>query len=127
MNPRGTWFGTASAKIVERNYADAEQWAAALDAEIDATQTCIDTAGCMEKRKADEIAEKRAQVCSAIAMRAQALKDIATEKANPGGVVDLKLLHSIGEQVQALDAIEIPGRKAAYQAVAKKPFYGSCP
>ena len=126
LNPKGTWF-TGADKIVERNYDEAEKWAAALDAEIDGTQTCIDTPGCMEKRKADEIAEKRSWVCSAIAQRAQALKDIATEKANPGGVVDLKLLHSMGELVQGLDAVEIPARKAAYTAIAKRPFSGSCP
>lgn len=46
----------------------------------------------------------RAQLCVDLASRASAMRDIAAEKANPTGVVDLSRLHSLGQFVQDVDA-----------------------
>jgi hypothetical protein len=122
QNPRGTWLGAASEADIERHYADAEGWAARLDAEIDRTQTCVMTPGCMAARKAADVKEVLDPVCQLIAQRAKDVRDIARERANPSGVVDLHLLHQIGEEIQWIDNEEMPARKARYTAEAHKPF-----
>ena len=125
QNPRGTWLGAASEADIERHYADAEGWAARLDAEIDRTQTCVLTPGCMAARAAADVKEVLEPVCALIAQRAKDVRDLAREKANPSGVVDLKLLHTIGEEIQWIDNEEMPARKARYTAEAHKPFNAS--
>lgn len=122
INPRGTWLGPASETNIEQQYAAAEAWAAALDAEIDRTQTCVMTTGCMAARAAADAKEALEPVCEMIAQRAKDVRDIARERSNPGGVVDLKLLHRIGEEIQWIDNEELPARKARYAAAAHKPF-----
>ncbi len=61
------------------------------------------------------------RVCEAIATRADLDAQIRRERANPGGVVNLKLLHDLGEQAQAADDV-IAARKKRFATARKKPF-----
>jgi len=65
-----------------------------------------------------------ARVCEAIATRTDIGAQIRRERANPGGVVNLKLLHDLGEQAQALDDL-IAARKKRFVSARKKPFAAS--
>jgi len=49
------------------------------------------------------------------------VNEIAQERRNPGGVVDLNALHDLGQRIQDIDA-GLPGLKADYKAAAHKPF-----
>lgn len=121
IHPRGTWVGAASEADVERRYGDAERWAAALDAQIDDMQTCLQTPGCMAARKAAEVKAVLDGVCALLAQRAQDVRDMVREKSNPAGVVDKYLLHRIGLDIQAVDDALVDA-KANYAASARRPF-----
>lgn len=60
-------------------------------------------------------------LCEATAARIDLKAQIAREKANPSGVVDLRRLHDLGERLQsAEDALRDSG--AAYSKGVGKPF-----
>jgi hypothetical protein len=61
------------------------------------------------------------RVCAYIADRAEALAVIAREKANPGGAVDLRLLHDQGRRVQD-DEAAIARLKPQYRRARGKDF-----
>jgi hypothetical protein len=58
--------------------------------------------------------------------RQEAKRQIAHEKSNPGGVVDLVMLHDLGERMQ-MDDNNIANLKSQYLATAHRPFNGACP
>ncbi len=62
-----------------------------------------------------------AYTCPHVALRRTYLKQIATEKANPAGVVNLANLHDWGASVQVEDAAIAAG-KAEMIRWTKKPF-----
>jgi hypothetical protein len=53
----------------------------------------------------EEWASRLEAGCSARADRASAVAQLAHEKANPAGVVDLALLHSLGQQISYDDEV----------------------
>jgi hypothetical protein len=61
------------------------------------------------------------QLCEAIRDRKSAVDGMATEKRNPSGYVDVRLLHDLGQRVQDDDAT-IAELKADYAKLAHKPF-----
>lgn len=73
-------------------------------------ETCRGTDACVAAR-----------VCAVLADRDAVAKAIAKEKANPGGVVDLVLLHDLGRQLQD-DNAAIPELKAQFQRARAKVF-----
>lgn len=81
---------------------------------LDQEAKCRVTPACVGPRIA-------APICGMIAQRRGALQDINTERANPGGVVDKKLLHDLGETVQDLDK-QIASEKARYGKIVGKAF-----
>ena len=91
-----------------------DQEAAKVAKMIADEQACRATPTCMAARVAKEI-------CNDIATLKDVKRQIADEKANPGGVVDLELLHGLGERQQANEAA-IRDEKAQYLKLAKKPF-----
>lgn len=86
--------------VVDRMIAD--------ETKCRATPTCI----------APRIATK---TCAILDARRSIAADLANEKKNPSGVVDLRLLHALGAQLQAADA-DAKASKAAYAKAAGKPF-----
>jgi hypothetical protein len=65
------------------------------------------------------------RVCEAVAHRDELRRQIAQERANPGGVVNLKLLHDLGEGVQGDEQL-IAARKKRFLAARKKAFAQVC-
>jgi len=108
----------------EKIYADTEAWAAADDVAIDEEQRCLTTSGCIAKRVADRAKkasdEALIAVCLDVQKREADVRDMSRERANPSGYVDKVLLHSLGEDIQEIDA-RLPASKAAYAAIAHKP------
>lgn len=96
----------AAAKEALEALESAKRVVAALKVE----DACEATDACMATR-----------VCEAIAARADVDAQIRRERANPGGVVNLKLLHDLGEQAQATDDV-IAARKKRFAAARKKAF-----
>lgn len=81
---------------------------------LDAETACRSSAPCLGGRAAS-------QLCQLIPNRAAAAADIAKERANPGGVVDLQKLHDLGQNVQDFDAA-IAKWKTSYASLLHKPF-----
>jgi hypothetical protein len=77
-------------------------------------KSCRVTPACIGPRIA-------AEICAGIQDRRNVQKQINDEKANPGGVVDLVLLHTLGERAQSDDAV-IASDKVQYAKVVHKPF-----
>lgn len=100
--------------------ADVDVWATAREKAVADEKTCRVAPACMGARVA-------APLCAAIVGRRGALQDIARERANPAGVVNLSVLHDLGQQIQDDDAT-IADLKAKYTATTHKPFSeASCP
>ncbi len=60
-------------------------------------------------------------VCYALSSRVQVIGQIARERANPSGVVDLRELHKLGQMLQSLDE-QLPGIKAEYARTQHHAF-----
>ena len=109
--------------------APALAWAEEEDAAIDREAACRAAPQCLTDRAAERAAaqakaflDKTTQdTCTLVHQRAAATKDIATEYANPTGVVSLTTLHERGAEIQSIDA-RLPGMKAQYVKAAHKPF-----
>src|ERR1700689_3185330 len=72
-----------------------------INAIVEADKTCRASQACLDARwakKTESIA------CSTIASRKLAAQQMALEKANPSGVVDLRRLHDLGQAIQDMDA-----------------------
>jgi len=104
----------------------------ATEDKINALASVLDEAdGVFKKRMADEIACRKSpkcmsdrlapELCGLIHQREAAQKAIRIERANPGGVVDLVKLHSLGEVVQSLGE-QIKQAKSDFAKAVKKPF-----
>lgn len=65
------------------------------------------------------------RMCALVADRRDVYRQIATEKANPAGVVDLVRLHTLGEEAQSVEAT-IKVMATWYQAARKKPWREAC-
>lgn len=91
-----------------------EKWAADTEAAIDEEIKCRASEECRARRIAN-------QICATMIDKKEAQQQIATERANPGGVVSLRTLHDLGERVQYDDA-SISSLKRDYASLAKKPF-----
>ncbi len=94
--------------------ADVESWAVTVQKSVDDEKRCRATPRCLDERAA-------APICQQIEMRRSAVQDIARERSNPGGAVDLHFLHQLGQNIQEADA-QLPSLKAEYRAARKKPF-----
>ena len=110
--------------------AQVNDWANKLEQSVAEERKCRATPACMRQRKMDieraEAAEVVEQLCPIIADRREAFQQIAAEKQNPGGVVNLVTLHDLGERIQVDDS-NIAKLKSQYTAVAHRPFNGACP
>jgi len=97
-----------------------EAWAAATEKGIQEEKACRATPSCIGGRVAKPL-------CEAIQRRKDLAADIARERANPAGVVNLTYLNQLGREVQDTDD-EIANLKKDYASAAKKPFSESvCP
>lgn len=124
LYPDGTYLPDAGTRL-ESNYSAAEAWAAADDAAINQEQACRMTRGCVAARNAARAkADLEATVggiCEFLSRRAEDVREIAREKANPSGVVDLNVLHVRGGDIQWIDD-QLIGLKNHYAALVHKPF-----
>lgn len=101
-----------------------EKWASRVEELLADESKCRASPECMAKRVIDGTGP---EMCPIIADRNEALRQIAAERANPAGVVNLATLHDLGERVQ-IDNSNIAKLKAEYARAAKRPFNeGSCP
>lgn len=87
----------------------ARQLLAALDTAVVQEKACRNDKKCMAARAAKKAAAEFFDVvvgpmCQADQMRESAIQDMATERANPSGVVSLGRLHEDGGQIQAANA-----------------------
>jgi hypothetical protein len=94
--------------------ATVDAWATGVEKAVADEDACQASAACMGARAA-------VPVCNAIRDRRTYVNEIAQERRNPGGVVDLNALHDLGQRIQDIDA-GLPGLKADYKAAAHKPF-----
>ena len=66
-------------------------------------------------------------ICETLGDRRSMVRQLAVERSNPAGVVDLRLLHNLGERIQADDRL-LAEHRAEYVAIMHKPFdESSCP
>jgi hypothetical protein len=91
-----------------------DQASALLEKRIATETACRASRPCMATRAA-------AEACARVAQRLALKAAIATERANPGGVVDLVKLHDLGQQVQLAEG-SISDAKSRYAKLAGKPF-----
>jgi hypothetical protein len=96
----------AAELLIARLRPRLEDWKTKLTTEA----TCRASDGCIGE-----------WVCLAIDDKRQAQKDMARERSNPSGVVDLRVLHELGERIQSDDQ-EIARRKGWFQQWRQKPF-----
>jgi hypothetical protein len=92
--------------------AQADARAAAAQAATDAEAKCQASAACMSERA-------RSVACAIVRERATLVQQIARERANPSHVVNLTMLHNLGQELQSLDE-QLPAAKAQYTAIAHK-------
>lgn len=78
------------------------QLVAAVQAEVTSEQTCRADKKCMAERAF--LADVAGPLCEADAAAKETRDAIATERANPAGVVDLRRLHDLGAQLQEQQA-----------------------
>lgn len=94
--------------------ADVDAWAVVVENAVADEEKCRVTPKCMGERLT-------APLCEAIKQRRDATQEIARERRNPSGVVDMNWLHTLGERVQdAEDAIAT--LRAKYQSLTHRPF-----
>lgn len=105
---------TSKREAIAQSLAVVDEISARITKQIADEKSCRVTPACIGPRIA-------AEICAGIQDRRDVQKQINEEKANPGGVVDLELLHSLGERAQADDAL-IASDKAQYAKVVRKPF-----
>jgi hypothetical protein len=91
-----------------------EAWAAKRNNEITAEESCRASTECMDVRAAQAI-------CQTIDDRRQAGKDMAREKQNPSGYVNMTALHDLGSQIQDDDE-KLPQMKKEFAASQHHPF-----
>lgn len=99
-----------ASSVVEELRSEADR----LDQVIVAEVACRASDKCMGDR-----------MCALVADRRDVYRQIATEKANPAGVVDLVRLHTLGEEAQSVEAT-IKVMATWYQAARKKPWREAC-
>jgi N-methylhydantoinase A/oxoprolinase/acetone carboxylase beta subunit len=104
----------AAAASIAQLSARVDEWSAATDRSIQEEKACRASPECMGGRAAKP-------VCEALERRKGWLADIARERRNPAGVVNLSYLNELGRNVQDTDE-EIATKKRAYATAAKKPF-----
>ena len=108
--------------------AKTEQWVSAMQAAVVVEKACRVDKKCMAKRAAEEAEAKFLTdvvnpLCAADSSREEARAAIAREKANPGGVVDVTLLHDLGITIQNAED-EMKPLRPRYLAVRHHPFTG---
>jgi len=107
------------ADAADKLQARVDAWSAGVDKQIADEEQCRQTPQCMGDRIA-------LPLCDSIADRRDAAQSIAKERSNPGGVVDLSVLHDLGERIQQ-DNAAIADLKRQYAATTHRPFSeGSC-
>jgi hypothetical protein len=94
-------------------------WASALESAIAEELKCRTSVECMAGRVAS-------QICATMADRQEAQRQIAAEKKNAGGGVNLVTLHDLGERIQ-IDSDNIGNLKTQYASMVHRPFNGLCP
>jgi len=91
--------------------AEVEQWATSLENQIAEEERCRATPACMGARIAE-------QICPVLDERRETAAQISTEKRNPAGVVNLAVLHDLGQKLQYEDAT-IARLKAEFATAAR--------
>jgi hypothetical protein len=89
-------------------------WMAGIEKQIADEEKCRKTPKCM----ADRIA---VPLCGTIADRRDATQQLAKEKGNPSGVVDLSVLHDLGQRIQE-DNAAIADLKKQYASITHRAF-----
>jgi hypothetical protein len=93
-----------------------------IEALIEADKICRTSQACLDLRWAKKT---EAIACTTIASRKLAAQQMALEKANPSGVVDLRRLHDLGQAIQDMDA-QLVTLRANYKAALHRPLPETC-
>jgi hypothetical protein len=96
-----------------------ERWAMKTEGDMDSEMKCRASVVCEAERIAGPL-------CDAIQDRDDAQRQMAAERRNPSGVVNLATLHDLGERIQIDDAT-IGNLKARYASKVHRAFNGVCP
>lgn len=110
---------TAATSIDPHDTADdliakARSLADRIEHDIAAETACRASARCLDERAA-------ATACSALADKRALVDDMARERSNPSGVVDLVTLHELGADIQVKEGI-YAAAVADFRAQRHKPF-----
>ncbi len=104
--------------------ADIDAWVAKREKPITEEETCRATPKCIADRSERRIA---LDICRNIDVRKGAYADIAQERSNPSGVVDLNRLHGLGETIQEADSKLATLRKDYARVIHKSFNEAICP
>ena len=102
------------ASLVQNAHNAVADFASNAGALFVAEKQCRATPACMGARIA-------VLICDELGQRRALVQQIATEKANPSGVVNLATLHDLGTSIQSLDAM-LADARAAYVKWVHKPL-----
>lgn len=94
--------------------AEVDAWASLLQAAVERERACRADAECMANRAAQPL-------CEALESKRAHQEDLAHERANPAGVVNLRFLHETGQALQD-DEARIKRARADYTTMTRKPF-----
>jgi len=97
--------------------------AAAVKVIVDADKACRTSQPCLDARW---VSQTERTTCNIVISRREAAKQLALEKANPSGVVDLRRLHDLGQAIQDMDA-QLAAFRVSYPKVAHHPLPEKCP
>lgn len=99
---------------------DSDKIVKAIAEDVSKERACRASKKCLDARVAAHREEQMAQeVCDANDMREDTLRRIAYEKANPTGVVDLRQLHDLGQDLQS-ETPALAAMKANFTKVTGK-------
>jgi hypothetical protein len=120
-------------------------WAAALETAVSDEEKCRETPQCLGQRETARVelvaSPFEAALCEVIRDRHDTLRDqrdaaqdMARERRNPSGVVDMALLHDLGQRIQddadrvKEDDTKIAHLKTKFTSIAHRPFSdATCP
>jgi hypothetical protein len=93
---------------------DVDAWAAKVEQEVAKERACRADGECMAVRASKPL-------CEALRDKRGHQEDLAKERANPAGVVNLTYLHDLGQAIQDADE-RIAQARRDYAKATKKPF-----
>jgi hypothetical protein len=119
-----TRFNALSVDLKRTPLVDVDKARAELQASVDKEKSCRADAKCMGARAEVTFEESVVTpMCVADKERETAVADLAHERANPSGVVDLNRLHMDGEEIQTHQS-EIAALVPQYVAFRHHPWRG---